>query len=139
MGLGIHAVFDQSGVPESESQGEALAAALEWLDEVTEREGILGFGDFVSHPDGDVPEDFDGSPDELEALWAELPATWHRATDGRIAIQAMRDAAQRAPRPGDDEGYDPFEVDEVIEELNALDDQLAQAERLGVRFQITID
>jgi hypothetical protein len=89
VGLILYPSFERE-VPGAEPRttGEFLAVEFQLLDSIAESNGIvplIQFGD-----NREVPQDFDGSPDELEELlgpWDE----WFDSSEGLRAIKALVD------------------------------------------------
>lgn len=87
MSLGIYPVFNPR-VPEAvfDGLGESLAAEIEALDRLADEHGLVRLASFTDTRQ--VPEDFDGPPEELEKVmgpWED----WFSCRDGQLACEAL--------------------------------------------------
>jgi hypothetical protein len=133
MGQFISPEFDRTiSCPEAETTGEFLASNFEQLDQIAKDSGltppISTFGD-----KREVPEDFDGDPDELgEVMGPRMD--WYDSRDG---VKALKDfLGALSSRPDLRQGLDDFEA--VVEELEDLMIQLEAAATAGARFRLQL-
>jgi len=129
MMLTIYPVFDREVEDESEPArgGEILAAELETIDDFADDADLPGLSDFADSRE--VPDDFDGTAEDLDALLG--PSTdWYEAEKGARAL------AKLADRIDADATFDG--AVEVVAELRDLVSQVRRAAGAGARFRLEI-
>ncbi|MEZ4441636.1 MAG: hypothetical protein R3B72_21225 [Polyangiaceae bacterium] len=129
MSVGLCLVFDDPDFdPELPSDGALLMENLEALEELAELVGatpLTRFGD-----DREVPEDFDGGPEELDELLGPFDE-WFAAEQGATALRALASALEAS----DDQ--DAFvEPTELAAELVALAGLLDEAAKHSTKFRL---
>ena len=124
MGMVVFPVFDREDarVPEPETSGELLARFLEDIDDVASKAGLPGLSAFADPRS--VPDGFDGSPEDLEALMGPSTA-WYECRAGSAALSEL---ASRV-------GSEPS-LAACVPELSDLAKTLDAAARLGLRFRL---
>lgn len=131
MSAGLWPVF-QPSVPGNtpDMDGCALLEALDDLDELAGELSVREAGSFADNRE--VPEDFDGDPDELAQLmgpWSE----WFDVDDGIRSLSALADALDDPARA------EPFEdPDSVQQELREAVRCLQKAKLAGARFRLEL-
>jgi hypothetical protein len=127
MSLLIYPEFDPPlPVEESGTTGEFLARHSEALDDLAIAAGqkpFTAFGDTR-----DIPEDFDGPPEELDDIlgpWTE----WFDPAEGLATVRALVRHLKANPTT-------LRKLDGVLDELEDLARDLAVAEQEGVRFRL---
>jgi hypothetical protein len=130
MSQGLYPIFD-TPVDRGEFLGEALALEYSALESAAERAGVRLLSDYSGWPDFEVPDDFDGDPDDLRALRG--PPTWHDPEHVRRAIAAIRTRIA-----GGDDAFAVADRGHVDAELVALDTILQSAARCGARVYLDI-
>ena len=87
MSLGIYPVF-KPRVPEAafDGLGESLAAEFEALDKFADEHGLVRLASFTDTRQ--VPEDFDGPPEELEKVMGPWEDCFS-CSDGQLAFEAL--------------------------------------------------
>ena len=118
--------MEVNGVSKSLATAEA-----ETLDEVANAFGLAPFTSFADTRE--VPEDFDGDPEELEELLGEW-TEWYSVADGLAvvrglgaAISSNESASAKFERPSD-----------VLDELEELEAALAHASETGSTFRFEL-
>ena len=129
MSLGLVPIFSPAGAGAFDGLGEALAQDLEALEELAYSAGLTPLSAFADQRD--VPEDFEGAPEELDDLLG--PCTdWFDPALAADAMDALRAAIDsRAGRAIEFE-----ESEGVIEELEALAACLRRAALSGAQFRL---
>ena len=131
MSLCIYPVFNPP-VPDAafEELGEVLACDIEAIEQVAEEHGITGlmmaFGDTR-----EIPEDFDGSPDELDDVlgpWDD----WFCCRDGITAMEALADLIERNPAAA----QSLESPESVAGELRSIARVLGLAHAEGAQFRL---
>ena len=129
----VFPVFQKKAFPSPlRSTGEHIGAALELLDSWAEEADVPTLGEFDgSH--GEVPEDFDGDPDELE-----LPRSkwkWFSPEKGIASIAVMIEKARESKSKARlKKVTDPKAL---LVELEDLKQALEQATKAKTKFLIT--
>jgi hypothetical protein len=130
MSLGIYPVFHPKLKGTAfKSIGEVLASNFETLDRIAHRAKLRPFTAFADTRE--IPDDFDGDPDELAEIMGEW-TEWFDPADGRVAIQALADYIKTNPKA-------TKKLDgaaSTVEELEELVRVLVVAETEGVRFRL---
>ena len=130
MSLGIYPVLNPP-VPDAsfDGLGEVLAMQFEVLDELASEHGITCLTTFADTRE--VPEDFDGPPEELERIMGQWD-DWYPCRDGKLAFAALArlvtdnsSVAQRLEAP-----------EAVAAELRAIASVLEIGERYGSQFRL---
>jgi hypothetical protein len=132
MSLSIYPVFNPAASEtEFEGLGEILALEFGTLDELAEEYSLTSLTAFADTRE--VPEDFDGPPEDLEELlgpWED----WFACPDGQAAAEALAeliaddpDIAGRLKTP-----------EAVIQELRSLAQALETAGIKGARFRLEL-
>ena len=134
MGMLLYPVFDPPRPrARATTTGEFLARCFEALDAGEERLGLTPITGFA---DGrEIPEDFDGDPDELADLM-EPCDEWFDAAEGSRAAAALADAITAAP--GKFRGIDKKQREAVLGELRDLAEVLGRAAARGQRFRLEL-
>ncbi len=95
MGLLIYPEFEKELTePESDATGEWLAVNFEVLDNIAAEANLTPFTAFADSRQ--IPDDFDGGPDELAELMGEW-SEWFDASQGQAAMQALAERIQTNP------------------------------------------
>jgi hypothetical protein len=130
VGFGIYPIFDKKALRSPiESTGEALGAALELLEEWAERAGVPALTEF----DGmhmEVPEDFDGDPEDLELPREEW--RWFDPNEGLVSIKVFLSKAAKS-KARVKRVVDP---QHLLDDLESLKAALEKAATTGAKFQI---
>jgi hypothetical protein len=128
MGASFCTVFE-TNVPPHGSLGSdhpALLRRQRKLDRLAVDHGLTPLGAFESYSPDDVADFMDeDAADELP------PAQWFAASTGLAAIHAL--LAHLATHPDAVRGQA-----DVVADLRSLEEELADAERLGVRFRFAV-
>jgi hypothetical protein len=96
MSMGIYPVFEPNLTGDKfDALGEALAANFEALDKIAVAAKLTPFTVFSDSRE--IPEDFDGDPDELAELMGEC-TEWFDPGEGRAAIQSLIDHIKSNPK-----------------------------------------
>lgn len=132
MSLGIWPVFKPKlKGAKFEALGEALAQNFEALDRIAKAAKLKPFTAFADNRE--VPDDFDGHPDDLAEIMGEW-TEWFDPADGRVAFQALVDHIKANPRVRkklDDAAS-------AVEELEELVRVLSIAEARDVQFRLEL-
>jgi hypothetical protein len=109
--------------------GEGLAYEFLTLDELALEHDLPRIADFADNRE--VPDDFDGTPEELEELqgpWEE----WFSCHEAHIAFTTLADFIANNP-----ESASSLESpDDTVEELRAIAEVLAKGEATGAQFRL---
>lgn len=130
--MGIYPIFnpDLAGVV-FQLDGKALLRQLHPLDQIARSLGRLPLSSFTDSRE--VPEDFDGSPDELEELlgpWDE----WYAASGGLASAEQLASALRAHPTLA----AGLRDSDDICAELDELARCLGAAVQSEVRFRLEI-
>jgi hypothetical protein len=132
MSLGLIPIFSREFVGTFGELGEALALELDTLEQLAADEGVTPLSAFADQRD--VPEDFDGSPEQLDALVG--PCTdWFDPAAGADAVDAVRGIID-SPAAKNTIGHEAREA--VVDELTALSTCLRKAALVGARFRLVL-
>lgn len=130
MSLGIYPVFNPPvAEADFDGLGEALAAEFETLDELAEAHGITRLTAFSDTRE--VPEDFEGDPDEL----AEMLGPWEDWFSCRDGLQAMEGLISLI-KNNTDVSDELEDAQGVLEELRAIVSALGVADDAGADFRL---
>lgn len=130
MSLGIYPAFNPP-VPEAkfDGLGELLAMQFEALDQLATDHGVTRLTAFADVRE--IPEDFDGSPEELERVmgpWND----WFACCDGRVAFEELARIIA-----DDSAAAEQLESPELlVEELRSIARALVVGESKGARFRL---
>jgi hypothetical protein len=127
MSVGLYPVFDPVA-DTGDFLGETLASELAAVDAAAEQAAVRALSAYSGWPDFEVPDGFDGDPDELRALMG--PPTWHAPQDLRKTIAATRKQLAKQGAVAD------ARRGQLDNELAALDALLAAASRRGCRVYL---
>lgn len=131
MSLGLIPIFSREFSGNFGELGEALALELETLEQLAVEVGLTPLSAFADQRQ--VPGDFDGSPEELDALMGPC-RDWFDAAAGADAVDAVRGSID-SPAANAIE----FEAREaVVDELTALAACLRKAALTGARFRLVL-
>jgi hypothetical protein len=127
MSFCVHPIFKKKTFSyEFETTGEHLGAALDRLDELAEKAGVPVLAEFDgSH--AEVPEDFDGDPEDLELPPAEW--TWFDPNAALPTVDALLDGVRRSKSKAKKNAA-------LLEELEELRASLIAAAKARTKFQI---
>lgn len=130
MGLTIYPEFEQE-IPEiqRETTGEMLAAFCYDLDEIAEMAGLVPIGRFADNRE--VPDDFDGDPDELDQVMEEW-TEWFPSEEGLAAFTTLSTYLKEHPSAAGPTSHIP----EVVLELDDCARQIKVAAEKGIRFRL---
>jgi hypothetical protein len=132
MSLGFFPAFNPE-IPslECEALGEVFLAEIKNLDKIASANGIAKISNFADCRE--VPEDFDGPPEELEeamGVWND----WFPAKDGRLAMEKLAELISR-----DKKVQRKFKTPEaLIAELREFTRVLETAEAKGTKFRLEV-
>jgi hypothetical protein len=130
MSLAIYPVFEPTNPAiESTRLGEVLAREFQTLDKIAQANGLTpltAFGD-----DRQIPEDFEGDPDELRELMGPFEE-WFSPAESKGAFQALADLIQNRPSAA----RKLEEPEAVVAELEELVRVLTIAQKYGARFHL---
>ena len=132
MAIGFYPVFDPEVIgAEFHSEGVELLRSVEILDDLAGEAGVSSFTQFADMRD--VPDDFDGSPEELEELLGEWtdwfsPDALRESCDAILPLiqsrhQLAKSLTDRAA---------------IVSELQELARVLALAEAAEARFRLEV-
>jgi hypothetical protein len=132
MGLLVYPVYLGSVPPtQTRTTGEFLAAEFPSLDVIAAEHGLTPITAFADPRE--VPDDFEGTPDELDDLLGPCE-DWFSPQEGSRAlldlaklIRQRGEVAARLESP-----------DEIIEELEDLARQLMVAVKVGAQFRLEL-
>jgi hypothetical protein len=127
MGQLLFPVFEKPiDTPATKTTGELLAASLDEVEAIAEEQeipGLFAFGD-----QREIPDDFEGNPDELDEVMG--PCTdWYDAKAGASAMRALGKLLVKSGMA------DAKELSEELEDLAVL---LEAAAVKGVRFRLDL-
>lgn len=130
MSLGIYPIFDRDFEgAELQSTGEGLALNFEAIDTIADAAKLTPLSAFADNRE--IPENFDGDPDELADLMGECDE-WYDTSLGQSALQAIADhikgnhtAARRLEEPS-----------WVVNELEELSRVLGVAAKNRAKFRL---
>ena len=130
MSLGIYPGFEP-GLHDAkfDALGEVLARSFPTLDKIADAYGLTRFTAFADNRE--VPDDFDGPPDELEELlgpWNE----WFDPEKGRVAFRVLAKLIGSTPEVA----KNLEDSEHVVEELEELVRVLEIAHKEGAKFQL---
>ena len=132
MGMGIFPVFNKPGLDRwYTSDGKALAVDLPQLDAVAEKLNIRKFSSFGD--DREVPEDFDGDPQELDEILGEFDE-WYEPKE---AIEVFTRLATEIKGPRSSEINLQY-PETIVEDLLAIVRCLNAAEEVGAQFRLEL-
>jgi hypothetical protein len=130
MSLGFYPVFDPELVGTTfDALGEVLVSNAEALDRIARSAGVTPFTEFADNRP--IPDNFDGDPDELNAVMGEW-TEWFDPAEGRSAMQALADHIKASPKAAK-------QLDgpaEVAAELDEMARVLGVAVAQGMRFRL---
>jgi hypothetical protein len=126
--LGLIPIFQPEGAAKFSALGEALADNLDALEELARDKGLVPLSAFADQRE--VPDGFDGSPDELDDLLGPSD-DWFDPLNGANAITKLA-SYLRTKRPTAIRNRKA-----VLKELTALADCLTKAAKRKVRFRLT--
>jgi hypothetical protein len=128
MELTIYPVFDRDlELADLGPQGPFLAAALEQIDDFADDADLPGLSDWADSRE--VPEDFDGSAEDLDELLGPS-SDWFEAAKGARSLEQL---AAKIDAEGTFAG-----ATEVVAELRELARTLQRAAAAGARFRLEI-
>lgn len=132
MSLGIYPIFQpELRNARFEALGESLAANFEALDHIAVALDLNPFTGFSENRE--IPEDFDGPPEELDELLGPCDE-WFNAAGGKSSIQALLEGIKSTRKLA----RKLREPDSVLSELDELVRILTIAEEQGARFRLEI-
>jgi hypothetical protein len=132
MGIGLYPAYNPH-VPAAkfDADGKTLAREADTLDEIAEELGLSPLTAFADRRE--VPENFQGDPDELDELLGEW-TQWFSVRNGMKTVKGLREAiskdrslARRLKRPQD-----------VLDELEELQKSLSVAQLAKAKFRIEL-
>ena len=124
MSLGLIPIFKPKNAAKFSALGEALAENLEALEALARKKRLVPLSAFADQRE--VPDDFDGAPEELDALLGPCN-DWFDPLAGADAIEKLARQCRRAKG-----------MQAAVAELTALVACLKAAAKRSARFRLTL-
>ena len=132
MGLLLYPVFKPKVARAvSKTTGEFLAHELTTLDKIADKKGLARLSAFGDNRE--VPDDFDGSPDELQDLLGPFDK-WFDPAPAKTILLALADTIKQDRRAAKRLGNHEAVIDELLDLARAL----GIAAEKGAKFHLEL-